>query len=119
MLLLLAAHNFRLKGVPELLRVAGRMVANGRSLHVAIAGGKRLEWLAPHSGTGWSANRATFLGTVTDMVPYYAAADAYVHPTYYDPCSLVLLEAAASGCRSLPRDVITAPPNCFAMVTRF
>jgi UDP-glucose:(heptosyl)LPS alpha-1,3-glucosyltransferase len=31
------------------------------------------------------------------MTPYYAAADAYVHPTYYDPCSLVLLEAAASG----------------------
>jgi UDP-glucose:(heptosyl)LPS alpha-1,3-glucosyltransferase len=31
------------------------------------------------------------------MVPFYAAADAYVHPTYYDPCSLVLLEAAASG----------------------
>jgi UDP-glucose:(heptosyl)LPS alpha-1,3-glucosyltransferase len=31
------------------------------------------------------------------LVPYYAAADAYVHPTYYDPCSLVILEAAASG----------------------
>jgi UDP-glucose:(heptosyl)LPS alpha-1,3-glucosyltransferase len=30
-------------------------------------------------------------------VPFYAAADAYVHPTYYDPCSLVLLEAAACG----------------------
>ena len=43
------------------------------------------------------ANRATFLGTVSDLTPYYAAADAYVHPTFYDPCSLVLLEAAASG----------------------
>jgi UDP-glucose:(heptosyl)LPS alpha-1,3-glucosyltransferase len=43
------------------------------------------------------ADRVTFVGTVADLVPYYAAADAYVHPTYYDPCSLVLLEAAASG----------------------
>jgi UDP-glucose:(heptosyl)LPS alpha-1,3-glucosyltransferase len=39
----------------------------------------------------------TFAGTLTDMTPLYAAADIYVHPTYYDPCSLVLLEAAASG----------------------
>lgn len=37
------------------------------------------------------------MGSVADPVPYYAAADAYVHPTYYDPCSLVILEAAASG----------------------
>ena len=30
-------------------------------------------------------------------MPYYAAADLYVHPTFYDPCSLVVLEAAACG----------------------
>ena len=30
-------------------------------------------------------------------MPYYAAADALVLPTYYDPCSLSVLEAAASG----------------------
>ncbi len=29
--------------------------------------------------------------------PYYAAADLYVQPTFYDPCSLVVLEALASG----------------------
>jgi UDP-glucose:(heptosyl)LPS alpha-1,3-glucosyltransferase len=97
LVLLLAAHNFRLKGVPELLRVAGRLVANGRPIHVAIAGGKRLrKWQRAANRLGL-ANRMTFFGTVADMVPYFSAADAYVHPTYYDPCSLVLLEAAASG----------------------
>lgn len=96
-LLLLAAHNFRLKGVPELLSVAARLVANGRPVHVAIAGGKRLEkWRRAAAGLGLAA-RVSFVGTIADLVPYYAAADAYVHPTYYDPCSLVLLEAAASG----------------------
>ena len=38
-----------------------------------------------------------FAGRVDDPLPYYAAADCYVHPTYYDPCSLVVLEAAACG----------------------
>ena len=62
-----------------------------------IAGGKRVEkWrrTAKHLGL---AGRVSFVGTIANLVPYYAAADAYVHPTYYDPCSLVLLEAAASG----------------------
>lgn len=95
--LLIAAHNFRLKGVPELLRVAARLAKNGRQLHVIVAGGRHLDhWrlAAARLGIG---KAVTYLGTVADMVPYYAAADAYVHPTYYDPCSLVLLEAAASG----------------------
>lgn len=97
LLLLLAAHNFRLKGVPELLQVATRLEANRRSFHVMIAGGKHLEkWQHSARKLGLT-NRVTFLGSVPDMVPYYAAADAYIHPTYYDPCSLVLLEAAASG----------------------
>jgi UDP-glucose:(heptosyl)LPS alpha-1,3-glucosyltransferase len=97
LVLLLAAHNFRLKGVPQLLRVVAKLVANRRPVHVVIAGGKHLEkWKLSAARLGL-ANRATFLGTIIDLVPYYAAADAYVHPTFYDPCSLVLLEAAASG----------------------
>jgi UDP-glucose:(heptosyl)LPS alpha-1,3-glucosyltransferase len=96
-LLLLAAHNFRLKGVPELLAAARRLLANRRPVHVAIAGGRRLaKWRLFANRLGL-AGRVSFVGTVTDMIPLYAAADAYVHPTYYDPCSLVLLEAAASG----------------------
>ncbi len=97
LLLLLAAHNFRLKGVSELLRVAGQLAANGHPVHVAIAGGKRLDSWRQVAARAGLQSRATFLGTVADMVPFYAAADAYIQPTYYDPCSLVLLEAAASG----------------------
>jgi UDP-glucose:(heptosyl)LPS alpha-1,3-glucosyltransferase len=97
LVLLLAAHNFRLKGLPELLLVASRLVSNNRPVHVVVAGGHRLtSWRRTAMRRGL-ADRVTFVGTVADLVPYYAAADAYVHPTYYDPCSLVLLEAAASG----------------------
>jgi UDP-glucose:(heptosyl)LPS alpha-1,3-glucosyltransferase len=97
LVLLLAAHNFRLKGVPELLSATAQLVANQRTVHVVIAGGKHLvKWQRAAERLGLR-NHVTFLGMVADMVPWYAAADAYIHPTYYDPCSLVILEAAASG----------------------
>ncbi len=38
-----------------------------------------------------------FAGAVDDPTPFYAAADVYVQPTWYDPCSLVVLEAMACG----------------------
>ena len=31
------------------------------------------------------------------MEQYYGAADLYVHPTFYDSCSLTVLEALATG----------------------
>jgi UDP-glucose:(heptosyl)LPS alpha-1,3-glucosyltransferase len=34
---------------------------------------------------------------VPDIRDVYAMADAFVQPTFYDPCSLAILEAAASG----------------------
>ena len=37
------------------------------------------------------------IGPVDDPRPWYAAADVYVHPTFYDPCSLVSREALSCG----------------------
>ena len=56
----------------------------------------------------------SFLGSVTGMEHYYAASDIYVHPTFYDSCSLTVLEALASG---LP--VVTSRFNgaCDAIVS--
>jgi len=50
--------------------------------------------LAERLGCG---ERVRFVGAVPDVLPAYAAADVYVHPTWYDPCSLVVLEAMACG----------------------
>jgi UDP-glucose:(heptosyl)LPS alpha-1,3-glucosyltransferase len=47
-----------------------------------------------------------FVDYVPDPVPLYAASDVYFHPTFYDSCSLTVIEALASG---LP--VVTTEKN--------
>lgn len=88
-LLLIVAHNFRLKGVPGLVAAVERLRREGARVKLAVVGGKRRP-RAGHPDVLW-------IGPAADTVPYYAAADVYVQPTFYDPCSLVVLEAWASG----------------------
>jgi UDP-glucose:(heptosyl)LPS alpha-1,3-glucosyltransferase len=52
------------------------------------------------------AERVCFTGHCAEMRNAYFAADFLVHPTFYDPCSLVVLEALACA---LP--VITSRAN--------
>lgn len=93
---LFAALNPGLKGWPTLhaalLRVAAAAAPPGGGRVVALlAGGfddrdrRALEaqGLGPHTRV---------LGRCADLSPAYAAADAVVLPTWYDPCSKVVLE---------------------------
>ncbi|MEI8373746.1 MAG: glycosyltransferase family 4 protein [Planctomycetota bacterium] len=97
LMVLIVAHNFRLKGVATLLRAMRRLQAIGREVRMVIVGGKHVDsWRRYVTRLGLSG-QVTFAGRVDDPLPYYAAADCYIHPTYYDPCSLVVLEAAACG----------------------
>ncbi len=96
-LLMTVAHNFRLKGVATSIDAVGRLRQKGLPVRLAVVGGgsKRNQTrLARRAG---ALGAVMFTGPVADAAPYYAAADIYVHPTYYDPCSLVVLEALASG----------------------
>ncbi len=95
-LFFLLAHNLRLKNAETLIRAMGLLAARNQPGHLVIAGSDktgRYERLAVKNG---AASRITFLGLV-DAVPYYAAADVCVLPTWYDPCSLFTLEAWAAG----------------------
>ena len=72
-------------------------------LHLAVAGShQNTAWPAMAQSLG-VAERVHFLGFRTDMPALMRAADFFVFPSRYEACSLVLLEALASG---LP--VITA-----------
>ncbi len=96
-LLLIVAHNFRLKGVPTLIRAVGRLVKQGKRVRLAIVGGRKFGEYRRLASRAGCASAVSFLGSHDDPVPFYAAADVYVQPTFYDPCSLVVLEALASG----------------------
>ncbi len=109
---LFAAMNYRLKGLEPLLRSVARLteqpeyhptVQGFRLLVVGNPSFRRYQRLAAHLGIG---NQVLFVGHCADMRDAYFAADFLVHPTFYDPCSLVVLEALACG---LP--VITTRAN--------
>jgi len=102
---LLVAHNPALKGLVELLAAAARL-PRGEPWRVVLVGKARLRRflaLARRLGLG---DRFLAAGPLDDVLPAYAAADAYVHPTWYDPCSLTVLEAMACG-----RPVVTTRFN--------
>ncbi|HLA84493.1 MAG TPA: glycosyltransferase family 4 protein [Thermoguttaceae bacterium] len=95
-LLLIVAHNFRLKGVSMLLEAMSRW-PHARPVDLVVVGGKRPDRFVRVARRRGLGRKVHFVGSVEDTVPYYAAADVYVHPTFYDPCSLVVLEALAAG----------------------
>jgi UDP-glucose:(heptosyl)LPS alpha-1,3-glucosyltransferase len=96
-LLLIVAHNFQLKGVPALLEATGRLARRGWPVRLAVVGGKRLHRALRQASAAGAQRVVQFTGPVDDPTPFYAAADAYVQPTFYDPCSLVALESMACG----------------------
>ena len=97
-LFLQVAHNFRLKGVAQALKAMARLVIQGFDIHLAVAGrGPNLDHYQGLAGRLGILARVRFLGPVEDVRRLYAAADALVHPAFYDSCSLACLEAWASG----------------------
>jgi UDP-glucose:(heptosyl)LPS alpha-1,3-glucosyltransferase len=93
---LLIAHNFRLKGVRELVRAAA-MMDKAQPWRVVVIGKANPKPFLQLADELEVADRFIFPGATGDVVPAYGAADVYVQPTWYDPCSLVVLEALASG----------------------
>jgi UDP-glucose:(heptosyl)LPS alpha-1,3-glucosyltransferase len=99
------AHNFRLKGVRELVEAAARL-DRARPWRVIVIGKAAAKPYLDRAAELGCADRFHFPGASPDVVPAYAAADVYVQPSWYDPCSLVVLEALACG-----RPVITTRFN--------
>jgi UDP-glucose:(heptosyl)LPS alpha-1,3-glucosyltransferase len=104
---LFVGHNFALKGLKPLLRALGaRNRAGSRPIHLLVCGGGHVGPYRRLARALRIADTVHFLGFHPDIRECYASSDFFVLPTYYDPCSLVVLEALASG---LP--VITTVQN--------
>ncbi len=106
-MILFVSNNFRMKGLAFLMRTLAdlkqekpipfRLLVLGRDQkkpYVRLAREMRL------------SNETVFAGSTHEIEKYYGAADLLIHPTFYDACSLTVLEALASG---LP--VITTASN--------
>jgi UDP-glucose:(heptosyl)LPS alpha-1,3-glucosyltransferase len=98
LLVIVVAHNFRLKGVKRWMEALAMLLARGTSnvKSLALGRGDSPRWhrLADKLGLG---GRLTFVGATDRVRAFFHAADVLVHPTYYDPCSRVVLEGMTSG----------------------
>jgi len=93
---LFVAMNYRLKGLAPLIRAAAT-VPQSKPFRIAVVGHPKVAKYARLAKQLRVADRFLFLGHRNDPKDAYFAADFLVHPTFYDPCSLVALEALACG----------------------
>ncbi len=107
LLLLCVAHNFKLKGVHRLIEALARVRYGGakgttpvdrRGRVIAVVVGRdNPRSLARLAEQKHVERQVIFAGPTQRIAAFYHAADVLVHPTYYDPCSRVVLEAMAAG----------------------
>lgn len=107
LLVLMVAHNFKLKGVHRWMEAQAALMQRGvKNIHSLIIGkGDAPSWHRWAHQLGIHEN-LTFTGPSDRVGELYHAGDVLVHPTYYDPCSRVVLEAMTAGlpCIASPWD---------------
>lgn len=95
LVVLCAAHNFKLKGVGKLIESLARPAARG--YRALIVGRDNVTPYAELAGQLGIKDRVIFTGPTQRMGAFFHAADVLAHPTYYDPCSRVVLEGLSAG----------------------
>jgi UDP-glucose:(heptosyl)LPS alpha-1,3-glucosyltransferase len=100
---LFAAMNYRLKGLDPLLHALRQLLSQPEFaraapvFHLIVAGNPNANSYRRLAHRLGVEKHVVFVGHRTDMRSCYFAADFFVHPTFYDTCSLVVLEALACG----------------------
>jgi UDP-glucose:(heptosyl)LPS alpha-1,3-glucosyltransferase len=97
LLLLFVSHNFRLKGLRYLIEAIALIKRIRENVKLLVIGRDKAAPYRRLAEKLGCADDILFAGGVRNLERYYASADILVHPTFYDPCSLVVLEALASG----------------------
>jgi len=105
--ILFVSNNFRMKGLGLLMKALARIKDESHPpFKLLILGRDRQKPYLRLAKTLGLSKEVTFAGSTDEPEKYYGASDLLVHPTFYDACSLTILEALASG---LP--VITTSSN--------
>jgi UDP-glucose:(heptosyl)LPS alpha-1,3-glucosyltransferase len=98
-LFLFMAYDFRKKGVRYLVEAAGklRQKVGAGAFGVVIVGGPPSLQIRRMVTRLDLADTVVFHGPTTEPQRFYHACDVFILPTFYDACSLVVLEAMAAG----------------------
>ncbi len=105
--MLFVSNNFRMKGLGFLIKALARIKGESHSPFKLLILGRDHQKPYLRLAKKWGLlKEVIFAGSTDRPEKYYGAADLLVHPTFYDACSLTVLEALASG---LP--VITTSSN--------
>jgi len=91
------ANDFARKGVKQLIQAVAELGTKTDRFCCLVVGRDNPAGLRSLVDQPETQSRVRFLPVMNDVRTAYAAADAFVLPSWYDPCSLTVLEAMACG----------------------
>lgn len=100
LVVLFVSNNFRMKGLGFLIKALAKIKKETPVLSpfkLLILGRDRQGSYLDLAKEMSIREEIIFAGSTREPEKYYGASDLLVHPTFYDACSLTVLEALASG----------------------
>jgi len=98
MVILFVSNNFRMKGLGFLIKALAKIKEESLlPFKLLILGRDRQDSYLGLARNLGIFEDVVFAGSTNEPEKYYGASDLLVHPTFYDACSLTVLEALASG----------------------
>lgn len=98
LVILFVSNNFQMKGLGFLFKALARIKERTPpSFKLLILGRDRRGSYLRLARKMGIYEEMIFAGSTDEPEKYYGASDLLVHPTFYDACSLTVLEALASG----------------------
>jgi UDP-glucose:(heptosyl)LPS alpha-1,3-glucosyltransferase len=99
---LFVSYDLKKKGIEPLVEASAKLKGIGnKNFKVIVAGGSPYRSLVKLIDRLGLQDTFIFAGRVKSIDEFYANSDVFVLPTYYDACSLVVIEAMASGIPSI------------------
>jgi UDP-glucose:(heptosyl)LPS alpha-1,3-glucosyltransferase len=99
---LFVSYDLKKKGIEPLVEAAAQLKKTGNeNFKIVVVGATPYRSLTRRIEHLGLKEDIIFAGRIKSIDEFYANSDVFVLPTYYDACSLVVIEAMASGLPSI------------------